>query len=54
MNMMFTCVDSETTEYSNTQIQNNAFGLSAPQLYRPIRMFVTRDYRGIPDPCIRF
>ena len=53
MNMMFTCVDSELIMDCNIQIQNNAFGLSAPQLYRPIRLFVTRDYRGIPDPCIQ-
>lgn len=50
MNAMFTCVGIGVN--GAQQIRNNAFGVSAPQLYRPIRMFVIRDYSTIPDPCI--
>ena len=50
MNLMFTCVGCYHG-YPEFQIQNNAFGVSAPQVYKPVRLFVTRDYHNVPDPC---
>ena len=50
VNLMFTCVGCYHG-YPEFQIQNNAFGVSAPQVYKPVRLFVTRDYHNVPDPC---